>query len=74
MSAPAPEKFWWVWRLNGGMPTVHHTSRAQADHEAERLARSNPGDSFYVLEAVSITRKRDVEVVALRDSEEGIPF
>jgi hypothetical protein len=67
-----PDKFWWVWREHGGIPTVRHASRGQAEHEAQRLARQCPGESFFILEAISVTRKVDVETITLRD--EGMPF
>lgn len=34
-------------------PRVKHYHRWQADNEADRLARLNPGQEFVVLEAVS---------------------
>jgi hypothetical protein len=46
------EKFWMIWKENGSCPTVTHNSRRSAEHEAERLARLEPGKSFVVLESV----------------------
>lgn len=55
------------WMVHGGGPTNYrHDTRASAVEEAERLARSNPGRVFVVLEAVEAIRKVDVERVDLR--------
>lgn len=44
--------FWVVWRFGGATPTVSHPSLAKATEEAERLAAKQPGDIFFVLQAV----------------------
>ena len=44
-------RFWLVWCLHGGAPTVAHGSLEQANNEAMRLARVAPGKTFVVLEA-----------------------
>jgi hypothetical protein len=46
------EKFWMVWRENGGGPTRQYPAEKSAEIEAERLARENPGANFVVLESV----------------------
>lgn len=75
-----PQKFWMV---KGEGPANHiHSTREYAEAEAKRLAIKNPGKSFYVLEAVSVQFKRDVEWVDLNDpsqcaeniDDEIIPF
>lgn len=43
--------FWVVWCPTGGTPTVRHADERVARKEAERLARTNPGQKFHVLEA-----------------------
>jgi hypothetical protein len=53
-------KFWMVWREHGGGPTMPHTCRKDAEREAERLARKNPGENFIVLEAVAACSKNDI--------------
>ena len=51
-------KFWMV--LGAGTPTVKHLSEAAARSEAERLARYNSGQAFFVLEAIAVAEKTDV--------------
>ncbi|EKF40849.1 hypothetical protein NA8A_18197 [Nitratireductor indicus C115] len=67
----APETFWMVYGLGQRQPTVRHKTFASAQGEAERLARTVPGVAFYVLEAVSVSRRVDVETIRLR---EGLPY
>lgn len=46
------QKFWMVLADRVlGEPTVRHSSLSRARCEAERLARTNPGVRFFVLEA-----------------------
>lgn len=45
-------RFWMVWSPQGNQPTRRHPSRAIADTEAARLAKANPGRTFFVLKAV----------------------
>lgn len=47
------EPFWVVWNPNGHSPTHKHDAIEKASREAERLARTNPGQTFVVLESVS---------------------
>lgn len=42
-------EFWMVWCDTAQRPTKKHDSPVSAEAEAERLARLNPGDRFYVL-------------------------
>lgn len=68
-----PEPFWMV---KGVGPTfaIHHT-RSAAEDEAQRLARLHPGHMFFVMEAVAMHRRVDVERVAFREDErEELPF
>ena len=59
------------WMVKGAGPTnAVHRSEASAQDEAQRLARLHPGTSFFVLEAVSLHRKVDVESIDLRDMDE----
>jgi hypothetical protein len=69
-------KFWMVAGLtkSGGItkaPTVQHFVEMSAREEAARLATSNPGQVFVVLEATESVRKTDLE---WRDCLEGSPF
>ena len=61
--------FFVIWNPDGGPPTVRHGTFADAQIEAKRLAKANPGHRFYVLAAVSFAQVRDpIEVVSLRPS------
>lgn len=44
--------FWIVWNPNGQKPTFKYGSQEGALREAERLAKTNPEETFVVLEAV----------------------
>lgn len=46
------QPFWIVWCDGGGVPTVKHQTIHSARIEAERLARTNPGQRFHVLLAL----------------------
>lgn len=60
-------KFWMVKGL--GAAQFRHDTQDQAEAEAARLARRNPGQEFYVLEAIAVHRLADVERVSLCDDE-----
>ncbi len=45
------DRFWMIHATGGGSSTVRHPTAGIAEHEAERLARANPGQEFVVLEA-----------------------
>ncbi len=47
MQADPP--FYLVWRDGGNVPRFQHATLSKAEAEAERLAMSNPGETFYVL-------------------------
>jgi hypothetical protein len=48
------EKFWAVWRANGGgAPQKRHTSRDAAIAEAGRLAQLS-SENYYVLEVIGV--------------------
>lgn len=55
-----PQPFFVVWNPEGGPPTVKQPSYSVAETEAKRLARRNPGQSFFVLAAVAEAVKVDV--------------
>ena len=48
--------FFLVWRDGGYPPRFRHETKAKAVAEAERLAREKPGETFYVLQALTVTR------------------
>lgn len=56
------QPFFLVWNPIGGAPTMKQPSYSAAESEAKRLARANPGDSFFVLAAVAEAKKVDVGV------------
>lgn len=74
MSPPSP--FWLVWNPQGNNPTFRHHSREAAQAEAERLARLAPGQRFYVLAALSVTHKVDVQTTHfdIMDLIDEVPF
>ena len=68
-----PDTFYLVWNPLGRAPIHQHEKYHQAKTEAERLATLNPGQQFFVLQAVSLTKKVDVETIALIEPDH-IPF
>jgi len=64
------EKFWMVWNEGNRGPEKKHLNENSARNEAERLARLNPGQKFYVLAAIDCCQQRDV----LWASETEMPF
>lgn len=66
-----------VWMVKGSGPSVvtHETARS-AELEAERLATANPGQTFYVMKAVTAYRKETATRFSLdgRDSYGEVPF
>ena len=75
------ERFWMVYGVNGGSPTVLHGTYESAEKEASRLARANTGSVFVVLESVSAIVRNDLFVRKYRAplpskevSDDDIPF
>ena len=64
-------KFWMV--LGAGTPCFQHPTEEAARTEAERLARSCPGNRFTVLEAIFRVEKSDVMWQEASEDDE-IPF
>lgn len=64
--------FWMVWNPRGNAPVVRHASEKQARDEAERLARTNPGHRFHVLENKGCCEFQAVHWT--KPSEEWVPF
>ena len=59
-------KFWLVWRNGSIQSRVKHPTHALAEQEAIRLANLNPGEEFYVMQAVTVVcRTSPVQVIAL---------
>lgn len=64
--------FWLVWREGGPAPTRKHKREDLAEVEAIRLARENPGHTFYVLPVASAITSSDLKID--RFITDGIPF
>ena len=65
------QPFFVVWNPSGGNPRYRHTTERLARHEAIRLARENPGQSFFVLEAKSVSKSVEPVTTVVFDE---IPF
>lgn len=65
------EMFWLVWNPGGHAPTYRHDQHGNAVNEAKRLALINPGEEFFVLQAIK--RVACTEPVTVTDLDE-IPF
>lgn len=66
-------KFWMVWREGGSSPTYRHQTKEAATLEAERLAKSNPDQVFYVLKATGAVRARST-IENLKLTFDPVPF
>lgn len=55
-----------VWNPSRNPPTYQHPDRLSAINEAERLARLNPGDEFYVLAATDLRCVDNMQRVELQ--------
>lgn len=64
-------KFWVVWNPHRNAPTFKHFSSLEAVNEAERLARVNPAEKFYVLEVISM---REVNNMRRVEFKMEVPF
>ncbi|WP_306049282.1 hypothetical protein [Oceaniradius stylonematis] len=70
-------RFWMVWSPQGRMPTRRHYCRDDADREAQRLARLNPMQEFFVLKAMGgfACDEPSVRTIRLKtDPDFNIPF
>ena len=79
MSGLKELRFWMVYSPTGGAPTRSHYSRDDAQREAERLARNNPGRAFFVLKSVGGACCEVSEPVSIKmrgpfNRDENIPF
>ena len=57
--------FFMVWCPERGQPTVKHYDEKNAYAEAERLARNNPSNHFYILRSIAIAKKVDVQITEM---------
>lgn len=55
------KRFWMVWNPGNRAPTVKHPTLEKAKAEAQRLARTNPGQEFIVLQSLGAFKTVDVE-------------
>lgn len=62
--------FWVVWCPTRDNPMLRYVDFNDAKAEAERLAATNPGREFFVLQAKTRSERRDVVTVDLDE----IPF
>jgi hypothetical protein len=68
-------QFWVVWSPQGSKPMVRHVDGKSATTEAERLASLHPGNEFYVLKAVRVSRAvRTITVTLDPPSSNEPPF
>lgn len=82
MSHLPKRKFWMVYGIDTGAPTVMHETIYAAQQEAKRLARKADGTVFVVLEAVGAVVKDDLKTVIFNerhsavvgDIDDDIPF
>ncbi len=65
---PKEYVFWLIWNPKRGNPSVRHVNEDIARAEAQRLANVAPGEHFYVLKAVSVTRMANMETISLTES------
>ena len=75
------QSFWLVWNPKREVPTHRHNTKQSAINEAERLARLQRGDTFYILQAVQAISISDIQRIELGDyrgpqpyNENPIPF
>jgi hypothetical protein len=59
-------QFFVVWNPKGRNPSMCHETHKAAQDEAVRLAKSNPDQDFYVMEALNLVRKVDVQITTLK--------
>ena len=67
-------KFWMVWREGSAQTRFRHQTKPEAELEAERLAQLNPGETFYVLKAVSALEAQKPPIKHLKLVPDTIPF
>lgn len=65
------KSFYMIWNPEGRPPTHKHASFTLAKSEAHRLAKANPGQQFFILNAIGMVEK--VETV-YHDLEHDVDF
>jgi hypothetical protein len=72
---PTGDAFWLVWNPAGRAPVFKHSSEASAVAEAERLAKLNQGQQFFILQAVAMLTVTNMRRVSLTPAEfDETPF
>jgi hypothetical protein len=61
-----------VWNPAARLPTMRHYDKKSAVAESERLARANPGQQFFVMEACGVSLVATPAVY--RDFTTELPF
>ena len=74
MSKIEKTQFWMVWRENSPTTRYMHGSKQSAVAEANRLARLNPEECFFVLKATHGVVASSPEVSTIRFISDDIPF
>lgn len=74
MSDTRQPPFWLVWAEDGTAPRFKHVNQSSAEVEAQRLARLNPGTSFFVLCPTMRITRQDTIIERFDTSDDGIPF
>lgn len=64
--------FWMV--VGSGVPYFRHPTEGHARAEAERLARLNPNEEFWVVESIAAVKKSDLSWEDCHPDADGIPF
>jgi hypothetical protein len=64
----ADKDTWCVWTKWGNRPRVFHASREEAEAEAARLAKKNPGRRYLVLHMVSKLWAQDFGEAVAQDA------
>jgi len=54
-------KFFLVYRRDGGNPVIRHPDIKTANEEAQRLAKKHPGKEFFVLQALNAYQSEILE-------------
>lgn len=65
--------FWMVWNPDGNAPRYKHRTEEAAFAEAERLARTNKGQVFVVLESAGARLVDDMVKINMK-ADCDIPF
>ena len=65
------QQFYMVWCNGTAGIRMQHVTKNEATTEAERLARKEPGQEFYVLKAITMSKSlKPVETIQL----ESLPY